>query len=360
MNEETHAHLNLRGWPFQAVPSEETARVWVGRAETRKKLRALLRTIERIRASRIVLMWAAYGAGKTHALLHLKNEADAVENVRTLYVVAPRAIRNFVDVYRAIIDAALATDLLADLGVELYARKGPNPASDLQRALVRIVSLPESQHRVALAWLKAEKVAARDLRESALTRRIENSADAVDVLNELLALLQSELGIQLVMLLDEIQELGQLSGSRLEEVVGGLHKVFDKNTNGLTMLFSFTTTAQTTVARLIGDTLFARRSETITLPSLNREEAEGFVTDLLSAWSIEPERAPFPFTASAITTVINTLPDEHGLVPRDIIRAFDTVLRAADLDIEDGEISEIDDEYALKRLAESDGESGNQ
>src|SRR5690348_6041174 len=150
MTDSPHEHLNLRGWLFQAVPSEETAAVWVGRPETRKRLRALLRTIDRVAAPRFVLMWVAYGAGKPHALLHLKGEAREREGIRVLYVVAPRAIRNFVDVYRAIIDAALSTDVLADLGVQLYRRKGPSPPTDLQRALVRLVSLPETQHRSAL------------------------------------------------------------------------------------------------------------------------------------------------------------------------------------------------------------------
>lgn len=355
MSEALHQHLNLREWPFQAVPSEATAAVWVGRPDTRKRLRALLRTIERVDASRIVLMWAAYGAGKTHALLHFKGEAGEREAIRTLYVVAPRAIRNFVDVYRAIVDAALATDVLADLGVALYRRKGPAPPTDLQRALVRIVSLPEAQHRAALAWLKAEKVPAKELRESALTRRVETSADAVEILNELVALLREELAVKLVLLLDEIQELGQLTGSRLEEVVGGLHKVFDKNTDGLTLVFSFTTTAQQTVAKVIGDTLFARRSETITLPSLTREESVAFVADLIAAWSIDPEKAPFPFTPEAIDAVVRKLPSEDGLIPRDLIRAFDVVLRAADLDIEDGEITEVTAEYALACLANEGG-----
>jgi AAA ATPase-like protein len=355
MSGAVHEHLNLRGWPFQAVPSEETATIWVGRPETRRRLRALLRTIERVDASRIVLMWAAYGAGKTHALLHLKGEAREREGIRTLYVVAPRAIRNFVDVYRAIIDAAMATDVLADLGVQLYRRKGPSPPTDLQRALVRIVSLPEAQHRSALSWLKAEKLPAKELRESALTRRLETSADAVETLNELMSLLQEELNVKLVILLDEIQELGQLTGSRLEEVVGGLHKVFDKNTDGLTLLFSFTTTAQQTVAKVIGETLFARRSETITLPSLNREDAAQFITDLIAAWSIDPERAPFPFTPESIEAVVRHLPSDDGLIPRDLIRAFDVVLRAADLDIDDGEIMEVGADYALARLADEGG-----
>jgi hypothetical protein len=355
MSDTTHGHLNLRAWPFQAVPSEKTAAVWVGRPDVQRRLAGLLKTIDRVDASRIVLLWAAYGAGKTHAMLNLSMHARTYERLRTLYVVTPRGIKSFVEVYRAIIEAALATDVLADLGMELYRKKGPSPPSDLQRALVRMVWLPEPQHRAALNWLKAENVSARELRDSELTRPLKSSADGIETLNELTALLRSELGIKLVVLLDEIQELGQLSGAKLDEAVGGLHKVFDRNTEGLTLVFCFTTTAQQTMVKVIGETLFERRSETIALPPLERDQAVEFIIGLIAAWSIDAARAPFPFTREAIAAVVSHLTSDDGLVPRDLIRAFDVILRAADADIEDGEIKQVDADYALARLREEGG-----
>lgn len=356
MSDSTHQHLNLRAWPFQVVPSEKTAAVWVGRPDVQKRLQGLLKTIDRVDASRIVLLWAAYGAGKTHAMLNLSMQAHDYERLRTLYVVTPRGIKSFVDVYRAIIEAALATDVLADLGMELYRRKGPSPPSDLQRALVRMVLLPEPQHRAALNWLKAERLTARELRENELTRPLKSSADGIETLNELIGLLRTELEVKLVLLLDEIQELGQLSGARLDEAVGGLHKVFDRNAEGLTLVFCFTTTAQQTMAKVIGETLFERRSETLALPPLEHEQAVAFIVELLAAWSIDPDRAPFPFTREAIAAVVSQLPSDDGLIPRDLIRTFDVILRAADADIEDGEINQIDPEYALVRLREESSE----
>ena len=347
-----HEHLNLRGWPFQVVPSEQTAAIWVGRPEAEKRLRALLRTIRRVDTSRIVLLWAAYGAGKTHALMHLQVKARDGDDVRVLYVVVPNTVKSFLDIYRAIIEAALKTDLLSDIGMELFRRGGANQPSDLRRALVRIVSLPEPQHRAALSWLKVEKVGMRDLRDSSLTRRLETSSDGVEALDELVGLVRNVLGAQLVLLLDEVQELGELKPAQLDEAVGGLHKVFDRNTDALTMVFCFTTAAQHTVAKVIGPTLYERRSETLTLPPLERADAVGFVIGLIKAWSIDPDLAPFPFEEDAIAAVVDRLPIDEGVTPRDLIRAFDTILRVADMDIEDGEIKTIDAAYALDRLAE--------
>lgn len=355
MTDSHYPHLNLRDWPFNTVPSEHTAAVWVGRPDAYRKLRGLLRGIQRVDSSRIILLWAAYGAGKTHALRHLKIKARDDDHVRVLYVVTPKGIKSFLDVYRAIIDAALATDTLSELGLALFHRRGGSQATDLQRALVRLVTLPEPQTRAALAWLKAEKVLARDLRDSGLTRRLETSADGIETLNEIVALLGSVLNVKLVLLLDEIQELGQLSQARLDEAVGGLHKVFDRNTENLTLVFCFTTMAQGTIAKVIGPTLYERRSEILTLPPMSREEAVQFIHGLLAEWSIEPARAPFPFQGGVVEAVVDNLPQHDGYIPRDLIRAFDVIMRAADLDIEDNEITEIDAAYALARLVESDG-----
>lgn len=343
-------HLNLRDWPFQVVPSAQTSEIWVGRPEFERRLLKLLRTIRRVPASRIVLLWAAYGAGKTHGLRYFAHQAKADEKVRALYVVTPKGIRSFLDVYHAIIEAALTSDLLSELGLALAERSGPDQPTDLRRALVRMVILNEPQTRTPTAWLRAEKVPQRELRAGGISRRLETSADGIETLNELVGLVRSELDIRLVLLLDEIQELGELGNRQLDEAVGGLHKVFDHNTDGLTLVFSFTTAARDTVEAIIGQTLYERRSDVLTLPPLERNEAVGFVHELIAAWSIDAARAPFPFTREAIEAVVDNLPSD-GLTPREVIRAFDTILRDADLDIEEGALAEISAAEALRRLS---------
>src|SRR5437868_3771622 len=99
-------HLNLRAWPFHVVPSEETAQVWIGRPDIHRRLRKLVRSIPRVDASQLILLWAGYGAGKTHALRHIQHLAREIPDLVSLYVVTPKGIRSFLDIYKAIIDAA--------------------------------------------------------------------------------------------------------------------------------------------------------------------------------------------------------------------------------------------------------------
>lgn len=345
------AHLNLQDWPFQVVPSEESAKTWVGRPDFERKLHGLLRTVRRIHPSRIVLLWAAYGAGKTHALRYLAHLTSDQQDVRALYVVTPKGIRHFLDVYRAMVHAALRSDLISELGLALYRRSGPEQPTNLRRALVRIVSLNEPQTRAPVSWLKAEKVAAADLRASGLTRRLETSADGIDTLNEFVELLRTQLGVKLILMLDEIQELGELASRHLDEAIGGLHKVFDRNTEDLTFVFSFTTAAQDTVQAIIGTTLYERRSDVLTLPALSAEEGVSFVRGLIEAHSIDKVRAPFPFTSDAIEAIVDHVAGRGGLTPRELIRAFDTILRDAEMDIQDGVLSQLTAEEALARTS---------
>ena len=354
-----YEHLNLRGWPFNIVPSEDTAAVWIGRAEARRRLRILLRTVSRVPASQIVLLWAAYGAGKTHALKHLQGMAREKPDLLALYTATPEGIRSFLDVYRAIIEAALEAGTLAAAGKDLFNRVGRPGRTDLERALIRMgtLSIDDREVRTAISWLKAEKVPMRDLRDIGVNRRLESTTDGVDCLNDLIRVLQRDGAVKLLLLLDEIQEIDQLDHKRRTEAIGGLHKVFDRNTEGLTLVLSFTTATQAQVKRIIGDALYDRRSETLSLPPITVDEGVELVEGLLSAWSIDEKKSPFPFEAASIKPIVRAIAaDSRVLTPRDVIRAFNSILREAELDIEEGAIDRIDTAYALERLASSEPE----
>ena len=124
---------------------------------------------------------------------------------------------------------------------------------------------------MAERWLRAERVSLSQLQAVGISKRIETVSDAISVLDRLISLLKS-IGTVLL-LLDEVQELDELSRQKHEECIGGLHKVFDKNTDGLLLVLSFTTAVQTNVGVVIGDALLDRAATWLTLPSLDHEEA---------------------------------------------------------------------------------------
>jgi hypothetical protein len=303
------------------------------------------------------LLWADYGAGKTHALRHLEFLARSVDGLVPLYVVTPRGIKSFLDVYRAIIDSAAQSGILATIGRELFnATMQREVQPDVDRALVRIPTYDERTAKIALSWLKAEHVAASDMRDIGLSRRLESTADAVDALNRIMGLIRADGKRSVLLLLDEVQELTDLK-KRLPEAVGGLHKLFDKNTEGLTIIFSFTLGSPDEVAHIIGDAMFDRAAKGIglRLPELDAGEAIALVKGLLAYCSIDRSRAPFPFTQSAVEELVRHVrANSTILTPRDVLQAANAVLREADFDISDGVVDFIEPEYVRRCLAEKE------
>jgi hypothetical protein len=272
-----------------------------------------------------------------------------------LYTVTPRGIRSFVDIYRAIADGAIQANLLAAAGRDLFDRNGGHANNDVERAIIRIAMYPNDDARVALAWLRADKVPIRDLRDIGISKRIETTSDAIESLNQLIAVLQRDRSVRVLLLIDEVQELADL-GKRLIECTGGLHKVFDRNQTGLTIVLSFTT-MQAAMRALIGETLFDRASEVLKLPELSRNQAIELIEGLLREWSLDSDDAPAPFTRAAIVSVVDRIEAVGSLTPRAVIKPFNRILRDADLDIADGLLSMIDADYALGHLTVDDEEN---
>ena len=124
------------------------------------------------------------------------------------------------------------------------------------------------------------------------------------------------------------------------------------NPDGLIMVLSFTTATQSALRGILGETLFDRKSDLLELPPLDHSDSVSFLRELVASWSSVPDDAPFPFSDKAVDAVVAELEERQGggLTPRTLIKAFDTILREAELDIEDGDIEVIDPDYALKAL----------
>ena len=339
-------HINLRRWPFDIVPSDEGVEHWIGRSDVGKRLRRLVEGAMRVPTSRIVLIWAAFGSGKTHALRHVERLADEKGRPVAAYVVVPQGIRSFLDIFRAVVDSFLEKHILETVGQEVLRVHGPNVESDVERAIVRVAIGSPEEKRLATAWLRGDRLPLRDVRTLGVTRRIETVTDAVQSMNDLVGAICRH-HAPVILLFDEVQELEEL-GRRLPECIGGLHKLFDLNPRGLTLIFSFTTGSRTTVRSILGEALYDRAADVIGLPPLTVAEAVGFISSVIATWSVDEVRVPTPFTPDAIRAVVAHLDsDGASLTPRVLMKAFDRVLRDGEYDIAVGDIANINDEYAL-------------
>lgn len=346
-NEQTYALIGLREWPFHVVASEATAGIWVGRPQLKRKVDRLQRSAARVSTSQIVLMWASFGAGKTHALMHLRRLAKEQDNLRPLYVVTPRGIRSFVDLYRAVAHAAIESGLAGAAGRRILVQDSA-PQSDVERALRQLASGVTENSQMAGAWLMGEKTSARDRHALGLTGTLDSPSGAIDGLQRLVHALQLD-GSRLLLLLDEVQELADL-GKKLDECVGGLHKLFDSTPHGLTLVLSFTTGSQSTLRAILGDTLWDRVGQTVSLPALTEAEGFEFISGLLESARLEGATV-HPFGADAVAEVVEWVTKgQVVLTPRSLIRAADQVLREALPDLEDGVLGAIDANFVREVL----------
>src|SRR4030067_3549642 len=101
-----YEHLNLKAWPFQVVPDEEFARVWAGRKQTKQQIDQLVKRMQFTPKSSLYLLWANFGMGKTHTLLHLQYLCQKFKNqLIPIYAFMPNRPGGFLDIYRAVVSA---------------------------------------------------------------------------------------------------------------------------------------------------------------------------------------------------------------------------------------------------------------
>ncbi len=98
-------HLKLKDWPFKIVPDETSISFMADRIQLKNEVKTILRTLSRHQTSSIHLMWAWFGAGKTHTLQHIKYLCEKdFTSIIPIYIEFPRSCKNFTDIYRLFID----------------------------------------------------------------------------------------------------------------------------------------------------------------------------------------------------------------------------------------------------------------
>jgi len=97
-----YPHLHLVDWPFRTVPDESFYSFMADRTQLVSDIKTLLRNLSRRPSSSMHLMWAWFGAGKTHTLRHLEYLCKTqFTNIVPIYIEFPKSTKNFLDIYRA-------------------------------------------------------------------------------------------------------------------------------------------------------------------------------------------------------------------------------------------------------------------
>jgi len=371
-----YEHLSLVRWPFPVVPQQDFCTFIADRKQLRADVEELLVHLSRRDTSSIHLFWAWFGAGKTHTLFYLMNQAvtrsgsGSAGALHCVYTEFPKAPRGFVDLYHTFA-GGLDPDVLINSYLEIYTAPGARgfhrrlmqESPDLDAALQVLATGKQADYSTAMRWLRAVNLPASEYRAIGISNKLTSLEDAGNVLANLQRLYcmaaecQHKPGCRLIWIVDEYQRIERLSKRVREEINTALHSIFNSCPTGLSILLSFSGKPQAgptppwltpELASRIG------RTKVMVLPPLQPQEALVFVREILCQFRMPGKSKVseyFPFSKEACETIIKEVNKTGELKPREIMSAFNAVLQEADPMIEAGRITEISAAFAQESLS---------
>jgi hypothetical protein len=323
--------------------------------------------------SSIHVVWAWFGAGKTHTLHYLRNQlvappSESLTEMLPIYTELPKAVRSFLDVYETFI-RAIPVEALLEAYLEASTAPGGAPTVARYERMVpnlftafRLLTLGSHQEAaIATVWLQRGQLTTTDLRRIGITGRISSTDEAVRILTAIVGIFQSAAvgrgfsGARVIWMIDEFQRIaaGRAASS---DVNVGLHALFNACATGLSLVLSFSGPPERKLPEWFSPEIRDRIGATkiLILPPLSPADALSFIADVLAHFrtSSPPADVYFPFTEKASRAIIARIGGATELKPRVIMQAFNAVLEAADPLMQAGDMTEIDDAFAVKVLAE--------
>jgi hypothetical protein len=334
----------LDPWPFATVPDRNRASVWVGRPEVRRRLEGIMASWRRRRASDISVLWADFGQGKTHALLHLETSLVSQPDTLVHYVQLPPLTTGspFVALYRQVL-----RDFPLDvLGKKVFARyrdsiqdifRAPPPGTQPIHQLLWLVGTAGPGREIAARWLRGDKVTAAETANLVIAgKRLSVGASPQtpqDCQNVLDGLLQTTIDFpsegsgQFVLLIDEFQRLGELTSRKRTEVCDALHLLFNRHPQGLRLVLAFAGGLPEIVDNVLTLDLQARVSTRLHLPPMTTTQAEAYLVDLVEHYcGVVPKERSFPYEKGAVSAIVERAdPTDESLSPRKVNIAADVL-----------------------------------
>jgi hypothetical protein len=235
-----YPHLHLVDWPFRIVPDESSCSFMADRTRLASEIGTLLRNLSRKPISSMHLMWAWFGAGKTHALRHIEYLCHKeFTNIIPIYVEFPKSAKNFLNIYRSFI-AGIDLEVVSNAYLEVFTSPAKDKISkelnldfyDLSNALKFLYSGKPQEQEIAYKWLRTECREKQVLRSIGINQPIQTVEDAIRVIIWLVRILNmgtvssGEIS-RVLFMLDEYQRVGGLRKPSMDEVNGCLHSIFN-------------------------------------------------------------------------------------------------------------------------------------
>lgn len=326
----------LDPWPFATVPDRARASMWIGRPDALRRLNGLLASWKRRRASDISVIWADFGQGKTHALLHLETALASDHGKLVHYVQLPPLTTGspFVALYRQVL-RDFPLDALARRVFEKYRDSiqqifsAPSPGERSIHHLLWLIGTSGPGKDVATRWLRGDRVSAAETADLIIAgKRLsigsspQTAQDCQNVLDTLLHTAMEfpkEASGEVVLLIDEFQRVGELTPRKRTEVCDALHLLFNRHPQGFRLVLAFAGGLPDIVDSVLTRDLQARVTTRINLPPMTPAQGASYLIDLVKAYAHGSDISGpgFPYEPDAVTAMVQLAdPAGEALSPR--------------------------------------------
>jgi hypothetical protein len=342
-------------WPFRLVP-KRNPEIWADRAALLAEVEPYFKFVEsRENISKILVLWGAFGAGKSHLLRHMKWRLENDDSGFVVYSPFPKQrIRGFRELYQAsfasrmdfhtlgrnvayiwksydgdemkfLFDVTEETDYWYDFAQVILT---------VGKLFINTPKISDPYFGLCRNWLMAEKLRAEERRTLGVKNDIRTDEDAIRLFSSLVRFLSGRGEIKtIVWMLDDCHILLSQELLKFKDIIlYGLKTVFDETPDNLILLLSFATKDPDAVDEfLIPDLL--RRIQKIDIGAMTDEDAFLFVSDLLTTYQIKKEPIYYPFEEEACIHAIITEVAKRGLSPGNLMGDLNQLVGNAEREI---------------------------
>ena len=241
------------------------------------------------------LLWADFGAGKTHTLRYIAQEARAnrFPGLLPIYCALPKGSKRFLDIYRTVI-RAVGRQEIAEAYSLAPGRVSQESAfedwPDLWTAFKVVALGSEEQTTIAWNWLTATPGMGRaELAAVGLHGRIGSTDNAIRALVGVVRFLATASGRRVFLMIDEFQRVETLRDRDRDEINAGLHSLYNA-AGRMSLVLSFSFGAAEHIDVFLNKELLDRADPVrLFIPHLSPDNALEFISDVIAKASEDPE-----------------------------------------------------------------------
>jgi len=337
------ADINLRLNPFETLtPSREQDLFWAGMERQKSEIISAYQEAIQSTHRKVVLNWGPVGGGKTHAAYffekrNLPDEINQDKIFSSVYLRTPHEGKNAnISLVQKIFDAFMPQvkeeleNVIKEIGEKKLFEIIYNKIKSETFAESIIFFGKGSTPKHLLKRFVFDGFSASELKKLNIARSLKSDEDYTMFLaGIIIAMTSNKDQKRFVLWVDEMENMVYYTSQQFKVVSQMFRDLIDRVNERLLVFFNFTLAEneEDTVRLLMGDALWSRVNKTIRFQNLSITEAEQYCKDAIDYAQTKKEEF-LPFDEESIKYILSTIP-EIDLIPREINRKFDKVLRFA-------------------------------